>query len=91
MVVIARDGQQQTQQKKHIHPVPLILSARTCLADQATVVGEHGLDLALISAVLIAPLLRRIGRRVEIEDAGSSRLCSCRRCRLKEIQSDGVP
>jgi len=46
------------------------LSARTCLADQATGVGEHGLDLALISAVLIAPLLGRIGRRVEIEDAG---------------------
>jgi len=37
-------GDQQTQQKQHIHFVPLSVSAWTRLVDRSAVVGEHGLD-----------------------------------------------
>ena len=54
---------------QHIHPVPLVVSARTRLVDRSAVVGEMASILVLISAVLIAPL-RRTGGREVIEDAG---------------------
>lgn len=84
-------GDQQTQQKQHIHRVPL----SWCQRGPVWVIGRRSSAnmasiLALISAVLIAPV-RRTGVREGIEDVGIIEAVVMRALPSHRVRGLGTP